>query len=285
MTASMPSDPGISRASARISARLAEWVDMAPILASRTALRFGPPMLGLALFLALWQAAHLRYGGFILPSPLQTGAAVLAALSIGAGWAALGATLARVALALALSAMIGGGLGLLAGYGALFRATIAPVATILLGMPATAWVILTMIWFGPSHGAIVFTIAIVTGPILYIGTVDAVLTRDKRLEEMAASFGASWLTRFRTIALRQIMASLGPVFGISLALGFKVAIMAELVTNVAGLGASMARARAHMDIDMALANVALAVAGLVIIEHLVIRPFQSRASGWKRITA
>lgn len=58
--------------------------------------------------------------------------------------------------------------------------------------------------------------------------------------------------------------------------------MAELVTNVAGLGGQMARARAHMDIDMALANVALAVAGLVIIEHLVIRPFQQRLGQWKR---
>jgi len=260
----------------------AEWAEMAPVLAGRTALRFGPPLLGIALFLAAWQFAHGHYGGFILPSPLQTAAAILATLSDASGWAALGATFGRVALALGLSGLIGGGLGLLAGYLWFIRATFAPVATILLGMPATAWVILTMIWFGPSHGAILFTIAIVTGPILYIGMVDAVLTRDRRLEDMAASFGASWLARFRTITLRQILSSLSPVLGIALGLGFKVAIMAELVTNVAGLGAQMARARAHMDIDMALANVALAVAGLMIIEHLVIRPFQSRLGRWKR---
>lgn len=255
---------------------------MAPVLAGRAAVRFGPPTLGIVLFLAAWLVAHWHYGGFILPSPWQTVVAVWATLSSASGWAALGATFGRVGLALGLSALIGGGLGLLAGYLWLVRATFAPVATILLGMPATAWVILTMIWFGPSHGSILFTIAIVTGPILYIGTVDAVLTRDRGLEHMAASFGASLLARFRTIALRQILSSLGPVFGIALALGFKVAIMAELVTNVAGLGAQMARARAHMDIDMALANVALAVAGLLLIEHLVIRPFQTRLGAWKR---
>lgn len=266
-------------------ARLAEWAEMVPILAGRIALRFGPPMLGINLFLAAWQAAHWNYGGFILPSPLQTAMAVWVTLSSTSGWAAMGATFGRVGLALGLSGLIGGGLGLLAGYLWFVRATFAPVATILLGMPATAWVILTMIWFGPSHGAILFTISIVIGPILYIGTVDAVLTRDRRLEDMAASFGASWFARLRTIALRQILSSLGPVFGIALALGFKMAIMAELVTNVAGLGAQMARARAHMDIDMALANVALAVAGLVIIEHLVIRPFQTRLGQWKRDTA
>jgi len=275
----MPSDLVLQRA----SARLVEWAEMAlTTLAARALLRFGPPALGIILFLAAWQAAHWHYGGFILPSPLQTALAVSVTLSSASGWAALGATFGRVGLALGLSGLIGGGLGLVAGYLWLIRATLAPVATILLGMPATAWVILTMIWFGPSHGSILFTIAIVIGPILYIGTVDAVLTRDRRLEDMAASFGASRIARFRTIALRQILSSLGPVIGIALALGFKVAIMAELVTNVAGLGAQMARARAHMDIDLALANVALAVVGLVIIEHLVIRPFQTRLGAWKR---
>lgn len=280
----MPSDIGLAQSRTRVRARLLEWGEMAPVLAARAGWRFGPPAFGILLFLAAWQMGHWHYGSFILPSPLQTGAAIIQTLSGTSGWAALGMTLGRVGLALVVSALIGGGLGLLAGYLALVRATFAPVATILLGMPATAWVILTMIWFGPSHGSILFTIAIVTGPILYVGTVDAVLTRDRRLEDMAASFGASFLDRFRTIALRQILSSLGPVLGIALALGFKVAIMAELVTNVAGLGAEMARARAHMDIDMALANVALAVAGLVIIEHLVIRPFQTRLGKWQRVS-
>jgi NitT/TauT family transport system permease protein len=266
----------------RLRPRLAEWAEMAPILASRWAWRLLPPLVGTGLFLAAWYGAHLHYGAFILPSPWQTARAIVTTLSGPAGWAAFGATVGRVLVALALSGLIGGGLGLLAGYSALVRATLAPVSTILLGMPATAWVILTMIWYGPSHASILFTISVVTGPILYVGTAEAVLTRDKRLEEMAAAFGASGWARFRRVALREILASLGPVFGIALALGFKVAIMAELVTNVAGLGAEMARARAHMDIDMALANVALAVGGLLLIEHGLIRPFQSRSTAWRR---
>lgn len=257
---------------------------MAPVLLGQAALRAGPPMLGLALFLGLWQWGHLAYGAFILPSPMQTLWAALGVLTSVEGWVILGATVLRVLIALALSVVIGGGLGLAAGYVWFVRSMLAPVATILLGIPATAWVILTMIWFGPSHGAILFTMAIVTGPILYIGTVDAVLTRDKRLEEMAASFGASRLTRFRRVALRQILATLAPTFGITLALGFKVGIMAELVSNVAGIGAALAKSRAHMDIDMALAYVALAVMGLLAIEHGLIRPMQRRAGQWRRLS-
>ncbi|MCW9043076.1 MAG: ABC transporter permease subunit [Pseudopelagicola sp.] len=257
---------------------------MAPILALDGVKRFGPPMLGLGLFLATWQAGHVAYGAFILPSPVQTLQAAFGVLTTSEGWIVLGATVARVVAALAISLLIGGFFGLLAGYSNFGRAMFAPVATILLGIPATAWVILTMIWFGPSHGAILFTISVVTGPMLYIGMVDAVLTRDRRLEEMAAAFGASRWAQFSRVALRQIIATLAPVFGIALALGFKVAIMSELVSNVAGIGAALARSRAHMDIDMALAYVVLAVMGLLVIEHGLIRPMQRRVGAWKRVS-
>ena len=257
---------------------------MAPLLLFEGIKRFGPPALGLALFLGLWQAGHRAYGGFILPSPVQTVRAAVGVLGAAEGWIILGATVVRVILALAMSLIIGGFLGLLAGYVAFVRQMLAPVATILLGIPATAWVILTMIWFGPSHGAILFTISVVTGPILYIGMVDAVLTRDRRLEEMAAAFGASIWAQFARVALRQIIATLAPVFGIALALGFKVAIMSELVSNVAGIGAALAKSRAHMDIDMALAYVVLAVMGLLAIEHGLIRPMQRRVGQWKRVS-
>lgn len=261
----MPSDRGLAAA----------WTGALRLAAPDTLRRLAPPLFGVWLFLAARQLAHLLCGGFILPSPAQTARARAQALGSLAGSAALGATIGRVRLAL----------GLAAGYAGLLRATLAPVATILLGMPAVAWVVLTMIWFGPSHGAILCTIAIVTGPVLYIGAADAAQTRDRRLEKMAASFGMGPLGQFRRVALRQIRASLGPVAGIALALGFKVAIMAALVANVSGLGVEMARTRAHMDIDAALANIALAVAGLVAVEHLAIRPFQRRSGAWKRIGA
>ncbi|MCC1481059.1 ABC transporter permease [Roseibaca sp. Y0-43] len=259
-----------------------ELVETGLVLLGRWLLRVVPGLLGVALFLGLWHLGHLSYGQFILPSPVQTLQAILRVLSSAEGWGLITATIARVAMALTTAVMVGVGLGLAAGYVTFLRRMFAPLATILLGMPATAWVILTMIWFGPSHGSIMFTITLVTTPMLYLGTVDAVLTRDRKLEDMAAAFGARAWQRFTRVALRQILATLAPVSGITLALGFKVAIMAELVANVAGLGGALARARANMDIDMALAYVALTVAALLAVEYGMIRPFQRRVGQWKR---
>jgi NitT/TauT family transport system permease protein len=259
-----------------------ELVETGLVLLGRWLVRVIPGCLGVALFLGLWQLGHFSYGSFILPSPVQTGQAIMRVLSSAEGWGLITATVTRVVLALAGAIFVGVGLGLAAGYAVFLRRMMAPVATIFLGMPATAWVILTMIWFGPSHGSIVFTIALVTTPMLYIGTVDAVLTRDRKLEDMAGAFGAGAWHRFTRVALRQILATLAPVSGITLALGFKVAIMAELVANVAGLGGALARARANMDIDMGLAYVALTVAALLSVEYGMIRPFQRRIGQWKR---
>jgi len=61
---------------------------MAPVLAARAGWRFGPPAFGILLFLVAWQVGHWHYGSFILPSPLQTGAAIIQTLSGTSGWAA-----------------------------------------------------------------------------------------------------------------------------------------------------------------------------------------------------
>jgi len=101
---------------------------MAPVLAGRALLRFGPPAVGIGLLLAAWQVAHWHYGSFILPSPWQTALAVWATWATWAsasGWAALGVTFGAWPVGL-----IGGGLGLLAGFFWFARATFAPVATI-----------------------------------------------------------------------------------------------------------------------------------------------------------
>nr|WP_274705527.1 ABC transporter permease subunit [Salipiger pentaromativorans] len=184
---------------------------------------------------------------------------------------------------MSLATAIGGALGIAAGYLPLLMRLLRPWATILLGMPAIAWVILTMIWFGPTHGAVIFTVAVMTTPVIFTGAAEGVLTRDRRLDDMARGFGGSAWARFRRVAVFQIAGHLAPVFAIALALSFKVAIMSELVTNVTGIGGALALARTHLDIDQALAWVALSVTALLVLEHAAVRPLRRRLERWRAL--
>lgn len=237
---------------------------------------YGASLIGIFLGLMIWQTGHWVYGKFILPSPLQTAYAVFAILTSADGLTRVALTLSRVATALAIALTFGAGTGMAAGYLPFLRRMLSPLATVLLGMPAIAWVVLTMIWFGPTTAAVVFTIVIVILPVLFLGAADAVARRDRALEEMAAAFGASRWQQFVRVTLRQTLSHLLPIIAISVALAFKVAIMGELLTYTPGIGGALARARSNLDVDEALGWIALAVLALLLVEHFAVRPLQRR---------
>jgi NitT/TauT family transport system permease protein len=91
--------------------------------------------------------------------------------------------------------------------------------------------------------------------------------------------------QFHAVALRQITAQLAPVLAIASALSFKVAIMAELLTNVSGIGGALARARANLAVDEALAWIALAVMALLVVEYTALQPLRHRLERWRQLSA
>ena len=244
--------------------------------------RYTPGLLGMGLGLGLWQWGHWVYGAFILPSPLHTAQAAWLILTTPSHVLVMGLTLWRVVIAASLSLLLGAPLGIMAGYSPFLLKMLQPWVMILLGMPAIAWIVLTMLWFGPTHAAVVFTIVVVTLPVIFLGAAEGVLTRDRRLEDMAAAFGAGRWQQFYRVALRHIIAQLAPVLAIATALSFKVAIMAELLTNVSGIGGALARSRANLAVDEAMAWIALAVMALLAVEIMALQPLRRRLQRWRQ---
>ena len=118
-------------------------------------------------------------------------------------------------------------------------------------------------------------------PVVFMGTVEGVTTRDRGLDAMAEAFGAGPVRRFTHIASRQIAAHLLPALVLALGSAFKVAVMAELLSNAGGVGGALARARSMLDISGAMAWVLLAVAVLILAEYAVLRPIQAELERWR----
>ncbi len=207
----------------------------------------------LALLAALWQAGHEAYGDFILPSPLATLAAAWGLLGDPSAWAKLGLTTERAILGFALSAGVGTLAGLAAGYSPATLRLARPLLTVMLGVPPIAWIVLAMIWFGASNATVAATILIAATPVVFVGAAEGVATRDRGLDTMAQAFGAGPLRRFWLVAARHIAAHVFPALALALGTAFKVAVMAELLANAGGIGGELARARAMLDISLALA--------------------------------
>lgn len=240
---------------------------------------------GLCLLAALWQAGHEAYGDFILPAPLATLSAAARLLTDGSARDLLLLTSARALQGFGACALLGGAAGIAAGYSPATLRVSRPIVTVLLSVPPIAWIVLAMIWFGTGSATVAATILISALPIVFVGAVEGVVTRDRGLDSMAQLFGAGAIRRFTHVASRQIAVHLLPALILALGTAFKVAVMAELLANAGGVGGALARARSMLDISSALAWVALAVMALLAVEYGLVRPAKAELERWRDAAA
>ncbi|HYG86308.1 MAG TPA: ABC transporter permease subunit [Azospirillum sp.] len=236
---------------------------------------------GLALFAALWQAGHERYGDFILPAPLATLVAGATIIGDPASWVLAGTTTVRAVEGFVLAGAVGTVGGIAAGYSAATMRLARPILTVLLGVPPIAWIVLAMIWFGSTDGTVITTVVVAATPVVFVGVAEGAVTRDRGLDDMARAFGAGPLARLTTLGFRHIATFLFPALTVALGSAFKVAVMAELLANTGGIGGALATARANLDVAEALAWVLIAVGGLILVEYAFVHPIRSEFDRWR----
>jgi NitT/TauT family transport system permease protein len=236
---------------------------------------------GLALFAALWQQGHEAYGDFILPSPIATLHATTDLLRSDETWRLAGATTTRAIQGFLLTAVLGGVMGLAVGYSAAAMRLARPLLTIVMGVPPIAWIVLAMIWFGSSAGTILTTTVVASFPLVFANVAEAVATRDRALEDMAKAFGAGPLRRLWTIVIRHVTGQYFPALAVALGSTFKVAVMAELLANINGIGVALAMSRANLDVAQSIAWVVIIVATIFIIEYGIVQPIRAELERWR----
>ncbi len=238
--------------------------------------------LGLLLFLLLWQWGASLYNPIILPSPRETLAALLHLVATGQVTEAAAATAIRTLGGFAIACLAGGSLGVAAGLQPVVRRLVWPVVTVLQGMPPIAWIVLALIWFGTGSGTPIFTVAVATLPIVFVGAVEGVRTADRSLLEMARSFQTPPGMLFWDLYLPHLLSYLFPAVVAGLAVAWKVAVMAELLATDTGIGAGLAAARVNLDTARALAWVAVVVGLLFAFEYAVLHPLKRRLEPWRQ---
>ncbi|MFD2249463.1 NitT/TauT family transport system permease protein [Pseudochelatococcus lubricantis] len=236
---------------------------------------------GLFCLAAGWQAGHEFYGSFILPAPLETVTVLfglfegpeLAQAASETAWRSLGGFL--------LAAGLGTLAGSVAGYSFAAMRIMRPIVTVILGVPPIAWIVLALIWFGSGGGSAVLTVVLASFPISFAGALEGAATRDRALDAMARSFGASLPTRFRTVTLPHLLSYLFPAWTTTAGNAWKVTVMAELLSNTGGIGGQLATARALFDIPLVTAWILLVVAFALITEYGMLNPLREMTERWR----
>ncbi len=235
---------------------------------------------GIGLLLALWQLGHLAYGSLVLPGLGETLAALAGLIGRGEVASALKATAFNALAGWLISVVVGVLAGGLAGRYEDLRHLLQPLAIILIGIPAIAWVVLALLWFG-GRWAVVFTVSVATAPMIFAGAVQAVRSLDDDLARMARAFKTPPMAMVTDIYFPHMLAYLYPALATTLAMSWKVSIMAELLSGSGGIGDGIAAARARVDTAQLLAWVLVVVAILLLLDQLLLRLVRERMHVWR----
>ncbi len=246
-------------------------------------------LLGLAfpvLFVIFWHHMVVATGTKLIPTPSQV-AVMMKDFAVGGVYddafsgtilTHLLASMQRVYGGFGLAILVGVPLGLLIGRVPVFRQLLDPTLSLLRPIPVTAWLPLSMIFFGLGPRSAVFLVFLGAFYPILLNTIFGVRSVEPRLFEAAAMLGCRGSRMFRQVVLP---AALPSVFnGLRLGHGFAwiLIVVGEMTGVPTGLGSVIMDGRTLSRTDLVITGMAvIGVAGflcdriIVAINNVVLR--------------
>lgn len=237
-----------------------------------------PAVLPLLLLLA-WDVAVRATGTMLVPSPQEVGLMLWDFAFGGIYDDAFSATLpthwlqsmSRVYGAFALAALAGIPLGLVIGKNAAIRRFVDPTLQMLRPVPVTAWLPLSMIFFGVGPNAAIFLVFLGAFFPIVINTTFGVKSVEPRLFEAAAMLGCKGTSMFRQVVLPAAMPSIFNGLRLGHGIAWFLIVVGEMTGVPEGLGAAIMDGRMLSRTDVVIAGmVVIGFTGFVTDRLLVI---------------
>ncbi|OPY61811.1 MAG: putative aliphatic sulfonates transport permease protein SsuC [Syntrophorhabdaceae bacterium PtaU1.Bin034] len=207
------------------------------------------PAVSVLMLVAAGYGATLALGPALAPPPPEV-VRTLAVIGMkGDLLRELAITVARAMGGLALANLFGLCLGLCAGLIPFLSRICAPLITALQACPTIVWISLALVWAGTGSAVPVAAVFAATLPPLFVGTVQGVLSLDKRALAMSRLYRVPWSVRLRRLLLPGVVSFWLAAFSHTLAAGWKVAAMAEFFGSSEGVGTRIFWAYRRMDMS------------------------------------
>jgi ABC-type nitrate/sulfonate/bicarbonate transport system permease component len=193
---------------------------------------------GVVGLLVLWfvLSATGRLDPSSIPSPQDTGAALLDELGSGAFWSALGSTLTGWVLGLLIGSIAGLLLGTLIGLSRVLQISTAAVVEFLKTVPIIAILPLAILVLGTTMTMKVSLVAFgVTWPLL-VQTLYGVRSMDPVIRDTATAMGVGPVRRFFIVVLPTAAPYIATGLRVAAAGALILTVVTELIAGGTGLG-------------------------------------------------
>jgi len=233
------------------------------------------PLQALLLLYVLWEATAFVFPGW--PSPRAVFGALAADFRQPAFRAALAGSAWRMVIGYALVMLVGITGGLLLGRVPLIDQIISSFAVAIHAIPGAAWVPLSIVWFGMTEWAVIFTILLGASGIVIVNTDAGVREVPPFIARASRTLGARGWTYFWFVVVPAAIPNIVDGLRLAWAFGWRALMAGELLTSVSGLGQLLSQVAETQQLDQLLAimlliaGIGLAVDGLIFkrLEHAV----------------
>ncbi len=232
--------------------------------------QFLPKTAAILFWIAVWQGASMLIGEeILLASPWRVCKTLVALLSDPAFWVIVWLSFSRIAAGFLLAMLAGILLAILASCSKMLRTLFAPMMLLIKAVPVASFIILVLLWTGSEGLSVVISFLMVL-PVIYTNTLEGILHTDTQLLEMAKVFHLRWYRKLRAIYLPDVLPYFSSACSISIGLGFKSGIAAEVIGLPDGsIGEMLYQAKIYLSTGEVLAWTIVIVVLSICFEHFI----------------
>lgn len=239
---------------------------------------------GVLILIVIWQVATgvlQLVKPAILPPPSEVLLTTISMVMDGELFMHAGYSLMRVLLGFLAAVVIAVPLGIAMGWIREVSYIVDPVIEVLRPIPPIAWIGLAILWFNVGLTLAVFLVFIGAFFPVLLNTITGVRGVDKKLIEVAYTFGASDFEILRKVVIPAALPTIFTGMRVGMGIGWMCVVAAEMVAVKYGLGSLILDASNFMQSDRVLVGmITIGVLGLLL--NVAFQLAGDRLFGWQK---
>ncbi len=240
-----------------------------------------PGVITFAAGIVVWKIVSSFFFPIFFPGPLLLLKRMAEIYSNPASYIVIGQTLVRILEGFALTMLLGTVFGLMMGLKRNIEVFFDSWMMVLLTFPSVCWAFMSVLWFGLSQIAPVFTVVLIVLPYVAVNIWSGAKAIDEGLTEMGTVYKADRSLMLRKVLIPQLMPYIFSSMRISLSLSWKIALVAEAFGAGTGVGQQLIYWFQETRVDMMLAWGVSFMIVMVLIDLLVFRTWSRRSFAWR----
>lgn len=223
-----------------------------------------------ALFIIVWEAGAFCSQGW--PSLFLEIAPVWARDFKDPGFVqALLGSARRMAIGYGLVVLCGVGIGMVMGRLKYVDQLLGSLAVAVHAIPGAAWVPLSILWFGMTEQAVIFTILLGATGIVIVETDTGIREVPPLIQRAARTMGARGVRYFWLVVVPAAIPKIVGGLRLAWAFGWRALMAGELLTSVNGLGQRLSQVAKTQQLDQLLALMLLIAAVGIFVDGLLFK--------------